>query len=122
VEAQPRAAGRAAGEAAASVRDALSLCGRVVAFVGPRVKIERTHVIDALGVTDRRALFELADAVLARDAEAALRVLDAAHAGGGDPGQLARAFLGHLPDPALCATGPGPSRLLDAPPTPLQPP
>jgi len=120
IEADPEALALLAREAAGSVRDALSLCDQVVAFVGPRVKIERTHVIDALGVTDRRALFELADAVLARDAEAALRVLDAAHAGGGDLGQLARAFLGHLRDLAVCATVQDVSGLVDAPATELE--
>ena len=107
-------------EAAGSARDALSLCDQALAFVGPGAPIGRTEIVAALGLCDRRALFELADAIVARDGGAALRVLDAAHGGGQDLGQLARSFLGHLRDLAVLTAVRDARGLIDAPPGELE--
>jgi DNA polymerase-3 subunit gamma/tau len=109
-----------AREAAGSARDALSLCDQAVAFCGATEKLTRDKVVAALGVADRRALFELCDAILARDAEGALRALDAAHMTGQDLGQFARALLGHLRDLAVVTSIQDPSGLIDAPETELE--
>jgi DNA polymerase-3 subunit gamma/tau len=91
-----------ARQAAGSARDALSLTDQAVAFGGAGETLTREHVAAALGVADRRALFELCDAVIVRDAGRALRVLDAAHDAGLDLGQFARMLLGHLRDLTVC--------------------
>src|SRR5204863_7819594 len=77
IAADPEALTVMAREAAGSARDALSLCDQVVAFCGAGETLSRDKIVEALGIADRRALFELCDAILARDAEAALRARDA---------------------------------------------
>src|SRR5215468_8314131 len=109
-----------AREAAGSARDALSLGDQVVAFCGPGEKLSRDKVVAALGIADRRALFELVDAILARDAEGALRALDAAHMAGQDLGQFARALLAHLRDLAVVSSVKDATGLVDAPATELE--
>jgi DNA polymerase-3 subunit gamma/tau len=117
---EPEALAAVAREAAGSARDALSLVDQVVAFVGPAQTLTRERVVEALGIADRRALCELADALCARDAEAALRVLEAAFGRGQDAGQLARSLLGHLRDLAVCAQVRDPRGLVDAPESELE--
>src|SRR6476659_8901868 len=63
-----------AREAAGSVRDSLSLLEQVLA-VGPDAIASEQAAADALGVADRSLIADLARAVLARDAAAALALL-----------------------------------------------
>src|SRR5262249_37648229 len=58
--------------------------------------------------------------ILARDAEGALRALDAAHMAGQDLGQFARALLAHLRDLAVVSSVKDPTGLVDAPETELE--
>src|SRR4051794_20436945 len=77
IDAEPGAVRVVARQAAGSVRDGLSLLDQVIAYVGQQ-RLTPDIVADVLGVADRRLLAELAGALVARDAAAALRGLAAA--------------------------------------------
>ena len=96
-----------------SVRDALSLLDQVIAYASGE-SISATRVAEVLGVADRRVLFELSRAVLARDAQAALAVVGRLFEGGQDLAQFAQAFLAHLRDLTVVRTCQDPAPLLDA--------
>src|SRR4051812_33680854 len=85
-----------ARESGGSVRDALSLLDQVIA-ASPSGLDERATA-EVLGVADRTLLDKLSQAVLAKDAHAALALVDAAFVRGQDLAQLAHAFLGQLRD------------------------
>jgi DNA polymerase III subunit gamma/tau len=102
-----------ARQAAGSVRDALSLIDQVIAYVGD-APISRERVAEVLGVADRRLLFELADAVLARDVGAALRLVSQSVDRGIDLGQIARGFLAHLHDLEIVGLVAEPGDVVDA--------
>jgi DNA polymerase-3 subunit gamma/tau len=102
-----------ARQAAGSVRDALSLVDQVIAYVGD-APITRQRVADVLGVADRRLLFDLAEAVVARDVGGALRLCSGAIDRGIDLGQIARAFLGFLHDLEIVGLVPDPADVVDA--------
>ena len=80
-----------ARQAAGSVRDALSLLDQMIAYVGD-APITAELVAEVLGVADRRLLVGLCQAVLARDAAAALRPWP-----GGRPGRRSGAAGPRLP-------------------------
>jgi DNA polymerase-3 subunit gamma/tau len=102
-----------ARQAAGSVRDGLSLLDQVIAFVGES-PITRERVADVLGVADRRLLFQLVEAALARDVGEALRLCTHAVDRGIDLGQLARALLAHLHDVEIAGLVPEPGDIIDA--------
>ncbi len=104
-----------AREGAGSVRDSLSLADQVLASCHGKLTEEQAAAI--LGVADRSLILSLGRAVVSRDPEQVLKVLDAAYGKGYDLSQLARNFLGHLrdlvvvsvvkdPEPLLEVTGP----------------
>jgi DNA polymerase-3 subunit gamma/tau len=119
-----------ARQAGGSVRDGLSLLDQVIAYVGAAGTgaesesgagsgvgvgtITREIVSEVLGVADRAVLVHLARAVLARDAAAALRTLNAAVERGLDLGQMSRSFLGLLRDIEVVARVSEPDDLIDA--------
>jgi DNA polymerase III subunit gamma/tau len=86
-----------AREAAGSVRDALSILDQMIAYVGDD-PIDEARVAEVLGLADRSVLFELSQAVLARDPRRALEILAHVFERGADLGQFARAFADHLRD------------------------
>lgn len=102
--------------AAGSARDSLSILGQVLAGAGPQGLVE-TDVVAQLGVTDRRILEDVVDAVLAADGS---RLFDCLHRvvdGGTEPRRFAGdllerlrdlVLLGHVPEPAV-------RELIDAP-------
>jgi DNA polymerase III subunit gamma/tau len=100
-------------QAGGSVRDALSLLDQVIAFVGDG-PITEERVAEVLGVADRRLLAGLFQAVIARDAAAALRVMSEAVDRGVDLAQLSRAFLGFIHDVEVAAVVTDPAGLVDA--------
>jgi DNA polymerase-3 subunit gamma/tau len=101
-----------ARQAAGSVRDALSLLDQMIAYVGD-APISHDKVVEVLGVADRRLLAGLFQAVQARDAAAALRLLGEAIDRGIDLVQLSRAFLGFIHDVEIAAVAGGGGDLLD---------
>jgi len=99
IQFEPSALTLVARESGGSVRDSLSLLDQVIAAVGldDRTLREQT-VAEILGVADRALLGKLGRAILARDAESALSLVDAAFARGSDLVQLTHAILAHLRD------------------------
>jgi DNA polymerase III subunit gamma/tau len=69
-----------------SVRDALSILDRAIAFGGS--KVEADAVRGLLGLADRTRIFDLMETVLNGDAGGALTQLDALNRDGAEPGQV----------------------------------
>ena len=102
--------GIVARQAAGGMRDALSLLDQVIAFSGTSIRLEDAETI--LGAAERRRLFELSRAVIDRDVEAALRVVDAVDAFGVDMVHFATEFVAHLRDLSIVAAARDPSGLV----------
>jgi DNA polymerase-3 subunit gamma/tau len=102
-----------------SVRDALSLLDQVVAYASGDAAISAARVAEVLGVADRRVLFDLSRAVLARDPREGLGIVDRLFEGGQDLSQFAQAFLAHLRDLVVVRTCTDPAPLLDVTETEL---
>jgi DNA polymerase-3 subunit gamma/tau len=99
IQYEPAALTLVARESGGSVRDSLSLLDQVIAAVGLEDRTLREETVaEILGVADRALLGKLGRAILARDAEAALSLVDAAFARGSDLVQLTHAILAHLRD------------------------
>jgi DNA polymerase-3 subunit gamma/tau len=98
-------------ESGGSVRDALSLLDQVIA--SSLSGLSELATAEVLGVADRTLLDKLGQAVLAKDAHAALSLIDAAFVRGQDLAQLAHAFLGQLRDLVVAAAVDDPSALID---------
>ena len=98
-----------ARQAAGGMRDALSLMDQVIAFAGTTVSLEAASSI--LGVAERRRLFELSAALLARDVDKALSVIDEVDAFGVDLAHFASEFVAHLRDLAVIAVTSDPEGL-----------
>jgi DNA polymerase-3 subunit gamma/tau len=94
---EPAALALVARESGGSIRDSLSLLDQVIASLG-QAQLTEARTAEILGVADRTLLDKLAQAVLAKDAGAALALVDAAYVRGQDMAQLAHAFLGQLRD------------------------
>jgi DNA polymerase III subunit gamma/tau len=69
-----------------SVRDALSILDRAIAFGGNEVKADAVRGL--LGLADRTRIFDLMETVLKGDAGGALTQLDALNRDGAEPGQV----------------------------------
>ena len=69
-----------------SVRDALSILDRAIAFGG--MEVEAGAVRGLLGLADRTRIFDLMETVLRGDAGAALSQLEALNRDGAEPGQI----------------------------------
>ncbi len=95
IKADARALRLVARQGEGSMRDAQSLLDQVIAYAGGG-DVSETTVREVLGISDHAAVRDLAGAVLARDAAAALVMLDALYRGGSDLRQLARDLLEHF--------------------------
>jgi DNA polymerase-3 subunit gamma/tau len=69
-----------------SVRDALSILDRAIAFGGNEVQADAVRSL--LGLADRTRIFDLMETVLSGDAGGALTQLDALNRDGAEPGQI----------------------------------
>jgi DNA polymerase-3 subunit gamma/tau len=69
-----------------SVRDALSILDRTIAFGGGQVEADAVRGL--LGLADRTRIFDLMETVLKGDASGALQQLDALNRDGAEPGQV----------------------------------
>ncbi len=99
---------RAAG---GSLRDAQSLLDQAIACLGSR--LEAGKVADLLGLVRAEVLTEAADAILARDAAAALGLVDRLVGCGQDLRQFAVELAAHLRDLAILKVCPEPGHLLE---------
>jgi DNA polymerase-3 subunit gamma/tau len=84
--ADPVALALIARAAEGSVRDALSILDRAIAFGSG--KVESENIRELLGLADRGRIFDLLETVLAGDAGAALGQLAALSRDGAEPGQV----------------------------------
>lgn len=85
-----------ARQAAGGMRDALSLLDQIISFAGKRISEEQ--IAEILGVANRKHLFELSEAVITRNAEQALLVLDEVNRYGYDLLQFASELVTHFRD------------------------
>jgi DNA polymerase-3 subunit gamma/tau len=114
VAAEDAAVTAIAREAAGSMRDGMSLLDQVIAWVGASgVKLTAEGVARVLGVADREVLHRLAEAVLAGDAGASVRIVGEVAREGYDLPHVARDFLAHLRDLVIAKISDDPGPLLD---------
>ena len=85
-EADPAALSLIARAGEGSVRDALSILDRAIAFGSGR--IEPDMIRELLGLADRGRIFDLLETVLKGDAGGALKALDQLNRDGAEPGQV----------------------------------
>src|SRR5207244_9062108 len=103
-----------AREGQGSMRDAESLLERMIAFSDRT--IDDTKVGEILGVADRKTLSATADALLRRDAKAALEVVDRIYESGRDLERFSRDLLEHWRNLVVVKLGADGSVLSDVPP------
>ncbi len=97
-----------------SVRDAESVLDQLSAYTDG--KIDRTLVTGVLGLVDDETAASFADATIARDVAATLRLAQEATDAGKDVRQVLRTLLEYFRDLLLVKTcGPAASEILDAP-------
>ncbi len=77
-----------------SLRDAQSIFDQVISYAGD--EIADSAVEEILGRSDRRFLFSLSEAVLARDAGRCLKIIDEAYYAGLDMRYFFQTLLGHF--------------------------
>lgn len=83
-----------AREGQGSLRDAQSIFDQVISYAGTEIK--DTDVEELLDLGDRRLVFELSSAILARDAGACLKIINDAYFSGADVEQFYQILLGHF--------------------------
>ena len=101
-----------------SLRDSQSIFDQVISYGG--LTITDAAVEEILGRADRRFLFSLAAAVLARDAGGCLRIIDEAYYAGLDMRYFYQTLLGHFRNLLLVAIAEGEAPLVDLPADELQ--
>lgn len=92
-----------ARRAAGSMRDSQSLLEQVLSFSTGKLTADQVHSM--LGTANDDRLHEIANALAARDAATALRLLDRAIDQGVDAGKLAEQLLGYFRDLMTVAVG-----------------
>lgn len=100
-----------AREAAGSMRDALSLLDQVLA--GVQGELTGVQAAKLLGVADRKVLYDLVRAMLAGDAPAAVKMIDAIGREGYDLPNVAKSLLSVIRDLVIARVVPDPDELLD---------
>lgn len=100
-----------ARKADGSVRDSLSLLDQVAAFAGDRVT--EKDVVNALGLVDRRFLFEFVEAIAATDRQRVLRLTKAVFDGGVDTSDFVGELLEHFRHLIVMKSDPEAGQLLE---------
>jgi DNA polymerase-3 subunit gamma/tau len=102
-----------------SMRDSQSLLDQVVTFCGQDISADK--VSEILGLTDRRLLMEALTAIIRRDPEAALAVLEKIFAAGHDPHVFAHDLLEQVRNALIAKTTKGAaSQILDVAPSEIE--
>ncbi len=109
IEAERAALQLVARQAQGGMRDALSLLDQIISFA--QGKITEHEVAEILGVANRKHLFELSEAVIARNSEQALTVLDEVHRYGYDLQQFASELVQHFRDLMVVSVVSAPERV-----------
>ncbi len=102
-----------AREVDGSMRDAHSLLDQVIAFAGNDVK--ETDVADALGLMDRALLFQLSEAVIDKNGQECLKLVEKVYNFGYDLKKFCQDFLEHIRDMVIAKTVEEPRGVLDLP-------
>jgi DNA polymerase-3 subunit gamma/tau len=102
-----------AREAGGSMRDALSLLDQIMTCTQGALTHE--HVLDLLGVIDRKLIHDLAAAILKADVPAVLDVLDDIYDRGHDMKKLYADLLEHFRNLLVAALGSKVDKLIDLP-------
>lgn len=103
-----------ARQADGCMRDALSLTDQVISF--SQGQITQKKVAEILGVAGRDTLFRLSGALLGRQVEDALLLLDEVNRGGHDLMRFAAALVAHLRDLTLVRVSQGRTTMTDMTP------
>ncbi len=106
-----------ARKADGSVRDSVSLLDQVAAFAGD--KVSEQDVVNALGLVDRRFLFEFLEAIAASDRRKALTLTKSVFDGGIDVGDFVVELLEHLRCLIILKSGADAGELLELTPEEL---
>lgn len=93
-----------------SMRDAQSIFERIISYAGE--KIEDVDVEEILGLLDRKLLLEFSSALIERDAQKCLRILDKIYNSGYDLTQVYYSLLEHLRNILIIKTSPSISNLM----------
>jgi DNA polymerase III subunit gamma/tau len=96
-----------------SLRDSQSVFDQVISYAG--LQIEEKAVEELLGRSDRRFLFLLSEAVLARDAGRCLAIIDDAYYAGLDMKYFTQSLLAHFRNLLLVGIAGGERSLVDLP-------
>ncbi len=102
-----------AREGEGSMRDAQSLFDQVIAFAGMTVRDE--DVVASLGLADRKILYAVGDAVVERNPQRALELLNELHLYGQDMRRFARELLEHFRNLSVARVLPSADLLPDLP-------
>lgn len=100
-----------ARKADGSVRDSLSLLDQVAAYAGDRVAEQ--DVVNALGLVDRRFLFEFVEAIAASDRRKALHQIKAVFEAGVDVSDFVSELLEHFRQLIVIKSDPEAGQLLE---------
>jgi DNA polymerase-3 subunit gamma/tau len=103
-----------AREASGSLRDAQSLLDQTAAFAGQGAVITDEAVAEALGLLDRSVIYDLSEALAARDGKACLNIVEKIYDFGYDLKRASSDLLGHLRDLTVVKVA-GDAALLDLP-------
>ena len=101
----------AAGEG--SVRDALSVLDRCVAFA--EGKLEYNDVLQILGATDKNKIYQLAEAIFTRDVAGVLELVDSIAKSGKSISVLAKDIAVYIRDMLICQKCQNPKQILTLP-------
>lgn len=113
VAADPEGLWVIAREAQGCMRDALSLLDQIMSGVAG--ELSRQEILELLGFIDRQIIFELSDALLARDVGRILEVIDHVYHRGLDMKKLYADLVQHFRHLLVIKLGKDPQRLIDLP-------
>ena len=116
VKTEPQALWMLARQADGSMRDSQSLLDQVITFCNGEVTL--TKVVEVLGLTDRTVLLETLSALVRRDTQAAVDVIEKVFRAGYDPKIFAQDLLEEMRHALMVRLCPDqPTRIVDLPDT-----
>lgn len=113
IEVSPAALFSIAKASEGSMRDAQGLLDQVISYEGKRIRDEA--ITEALGVVDRRILYETLDAVGRRDPGRCLEIVEEIYHAGYDLDHFCQELLEHLRNLILMKASKRPEALIDLP-------
>lgn len=102
-----------AKEVDGSLRDAHSLLDQIIAFAGANIK--EADVVEALGLMDRALLFQLSEAIIDKNGNECLKLIEKVYDFGYDLKRFCQDLLEHLRDLVIVKAVEEPKGILDMP-------